>query len=87
MVNAFIDAEDMVFPSFVDMSVAVSTPKGLVTPILRNAETMALHEIELTLASLAAKAREGKLTLEEMSGGTFTVSNGGKKRSERKKRV
>nr|WP_319398447.1 2-oxoglutarate dehydrogenase complex dihydrolipoyllysine-residue succinyltransferase [uncultured Carboxylicivirga sp.] len=77
MVNAMIDGEEIVMPEFHDVSVAVQTPKGLMVPVIRNVETLQLHDIESTLKSLAEKARKGKISIEEMSGGTFTVTNGG----------
>ncbi|CAI5737146.1 unnamed protein product [Peronospora destructor] len=78
-VNAMIDDEhqEIVYRDYVDMSVAVSTPKGLVTPVLKNTESMSFANVEKGLADLAARARDGKLTLEEMTGGNFTISNGG----------
>ena len=76
-VNAMIDGEEIVYNDFVDVSIAVSAPKGLVVPVIRNAEGMSLNEIEAQVAALAAKARDNKLTLEEMTGGTFTITNGG----------
>ncbi|PWA00458.1 hypothetical protein BB558_003465 [Smittium angustum] len=76
-VNARVDGDSIVYSDFFDVSVAVATPKGLVTPIVRNAEQMSLVEIEREIAKLGAKARDNKLTLEELSGGTFTISNGG----------
>jgi 2-oxoglutarate dehydrogenase E2 component (dihydrolipoamide succinyltransferase) len=63
--------------SYCDVAIAVSTPKGLVVPVLRNAETMSFAQIEQAIKDLATKARDGKLTLEEMQGGTFTITNGG----------
>ncbi|KJA23040.1 hypothetical protein HYPSUDRAFT_201608 [Hypholoma sublateritium FD-334 SS-4] len=75
--NASIEGEEIVYRDFVDLSVAVATPKGLVTPVVRNAEAMGLIEIEREIAALGAKARAGKLGLEDMAGGTFTISNGG----------
>lgn len=69
--------DTIVYRDFVDLSVAVATPKGLVTPVVRNVETMGLVEIERAIANLGVKARDGKLTMEDMSGGTFTISNGG----------
>lgn len=69
--------DTIVYRDFVDLSVAVSTDKGLVTPVVRNLETMSLIEIEQAIADLGKKARDNKLTLEDMSGGTFTISNGG----------
>ncbi|BGP15914.1 hypothetical protein JCM10213_003657 [Rhodosporidiobolus nylandii] len=68
---------EIVYPEYADISVAVSTPKGLVTPVLRNAESYNFVEIEREIAGLGKKARDGKLTLEDMTGGTFTISNGG----------
>ncbi|KAG7876900.1 hypothetical protein KL905_005189 [Ogataea polymorpha] len=77
-VNAAIENNDtMVFRDYVDISIAVATPKGLVTPIVRNAESLSVLEIEEAIANLGARARDGKLTLEDMAGGTFTISNGG----------
>ncbi|TYZ58664.1 hypothetical protein PybrP1_003810 [[Pythium] brassicae (nom. inval.)] len=78
-VNAMIDDahQEIVYRDYVDMSVAVSTPKGLVTPVLQNTEAMGFADIEKKLAELADRARAGKLTLEEMTGGNFTISNGG----------
>lgn len=69
--------EQIVYRDYVDLSVAVSTPKGLVTPVVRNAENMSFLEIEQAIAALGKKARDGKLTLEDMAGGSFTISNGG----------
>ncbi|MDB4920840.1 2-oxoglutarate dehydrogenase complex dihydrolipoyllysine-residue succinyltransferase [Mucilaginibacter sp.] len=76
-VGARIEGEEVVYSNFSDISIAVSAPKGLVVPVIRNAESMSLAEIEKAVAALAAKARENKLTLEEMTGGTFTITNGG----------
>jgi 2-oxoglutarate dehydrogenase E2 component (dihydrolipoamide succinyltransferase) len=76
-VNARIEGEEVVYSNFADISIAVSAPKGLVVPIIRNAESMSLADIEKAVAALAVKARENKLTLEEMTGGTFTITNGG----------
>jgi len=76
-VNAQIQGDEIVFADYVDISVAVSTPKGLVVPIIRNAEALSLDEIEKEIARLAGKARDGKLTIPEMTGGTFTITNGG----------
>ncbi|KDR83827.1 hypothetical protein GALMADRAFT_236238 [Galerina marginata CBS 339.88] len=75
--NASIEGEEIVYRDYVDLSVAVATPKGLVTPVVRNAEAMGLIEIEREVAALGKKARDGKLSLEDMSGGSFTISNGG----------
>ncbi|KAI5640818.1 2-oxoacid dehydrogenases acyltransferase (catalytic domain) domain-containing protein [Phthorimaea operculella] len=77
VVNAVIDGNDIVYRDYVDISVAVATPKGLVVPVIRNVQNMTYADIELTIAGLAEKARLGKLTIEEMDGGTFTISNGG----------
>lgn len=76
-VNARIEGEEIVYNDFVDVSIAVSAPKGLVVPIIRNAESMSLAQIEKTVIELATKARDSKLTIEEMTGGTFTITNGG----------
>jgi 2-oxoglutarate dehydrogenase E2 component (dihydrolipoamide succinyltransferase) len=76
-VNARIEGEEVVYNDFVDVSIAVSAPKGLVVPIIRNAESMSLAQIEKTVLELATKARDSKLTIEEMTGGTFTITNGG----------
>jgi len=77
MVNAMIDGEEIVMPEYHDVSVAVQTPKGLMVPVIRNIETLSLDGIESELKNLAEKARKGKIGLEEMTGGTFTVTNGG----------
>lgn len=76
-VNAQIDGDDIVFYDYADISIAVSGPKGLVVPVIRNAETLSLAEIEKEVKRLATKARDNKLSLDEMTGGTFTVTNGG----------
>ena len=76
-VNAFIDGEDLVYHDYVDISIAISTPTGLVVPPIHNVESLRFDEIEFKIKELADKARLGKLTLEEMSGGTFTITNGG----------
>jgi 2-oxoglutarate dehydrogenase E2 component (dihydrolipoamide succinyltransferase) len=76
-VNAQINGEEVVYHDFVDMSIAVSAPKGLVVPVIRNAESMSLAQIEKAVVELAGKARDNKLTIEEMTGGTFTITNGG----------
>lgn len=75
--NASIEGDEIVYHDYVDLSVAVATPKGLVTPVVRNAESMGFVDIEKEIAALGTKARDGKLTLEDMAGGTFTISNGG----------
>ncbi len=76
-VNAEIDGTDIIYKNYYDISVAVGTPKGLVVPVLRNCDGLSLGGIEKGLSELAGKAREGKLSIADMSGGTFTVSNGG----------
>ena len=76
-VNARIDGEEIVYNEFADISIAVSAPKGLVVPVIRNAESKSLAQIEASVMELAMKARDNKLTLEEMTGGTFTITNGG----------
>jgi 2-oxoglutarate dehydrogenase E2 component (dihydrolipoamide succinyltransferase) len=76
-VNARIDGEDVVYHDYADISIAISTPNGLVVPPIRNVESLHFSDIELKLKDLAAKARDNKLSLEEMSGGTFTITNGG----------
>ncbi|WP_276090810.1 2-oxoglutarate dehydrogenase complex dihydrolipoyllysine-residue succinyltransferase [Pedobacter sp. JY14-1] len=76
-VNARIEGEEVVYNDFADVSIAVSAPKGLVVPVIRNAESMSLAQIEKAVVELATKARDSKLTIEEMSGGTFTITNGG----------
>jgi 2-oxoglutarate dehydrogenase E2 component (dihydrolipoamide succinyltransferase) len=76
-VNAKLDGENIVYHEYCDISIAVSSPKGLVVPVIRNAESLSMAEIEKEVAQLAAKARDSKLTIEEMTGGTFTITNGG----------
>lgn len=76
-VNAQIEGEEILYHEFVDVSIAVSAPKGLVVPVIRNADSMTLAEIEQSVLDLAAKARDNKLSIEEMTGGTFTITNGG----------
>lgn len=76
-VNAQIDGNEMVFHDFCDISVAVSAPKGLVVPVIRNAENLSFDQIEKEIVRLAGKARDNKLSIEEMTGGTFTITNGG----------
>lgn len=76
-VNAQIDGEELVYHDYADIGIAVSSPKGLMVPILRNAEKMTFAEIEKGIAALAEKARSGKITMDEMTGGTFTITNGG----------
>ena len=76
-VNAMIDGEEIVYHKYCDIGIAVSAPKGLVVPIIRNAEVLSLAGIEQKIKDLAVKARDNKLTIEEMTGGTFTITNGG----------
>ena len=76
-VNGQIDGEEIVTHDYADVGIAVSSPKGLMVPILRNAERMSLAQIEAKIKELAVKARDGKLSIEEMTGGTFTITNGG----------
>jgi 2-oxoglutarate dehydrogenase E2 component (dihydrolipoamide succinyltransferase) len=76
-VNASIEGEEIVFHDYADVSIAVSAPKGLVVPVIRNAERLSFSEIESTIVGLAKKARDNKLSIEEMTGGTFTITNGG----------
>jgi 2-oxoglutarate dehydrogenase E2 component (dihydrolipoamide succinyltransferase) len=76
-VNAYIDSEEIIYHDFCDISIAVSAPKGLVVPVIRNAESLSMADIEKKVVELAGKARDNKLSLEEMQGGTFTITNGG----------
>lgn len=76
-VNGSIEGDEIVYRDYLDVSIAVSAPKGLVVPVIRNAQAMSFAEIEKTIAEYGKKAKEGTLTVEEMTGGTFTISNGG----------
>lgn len=76
-VNAYIDGDQIIYHDYCDISIAVSAPKGLVVPVIRNAESLSMAEIEKKVVELATKARENKLTIDEMTGGTFTLTNGG----------
>ena len=76
-VNGQIDGEELVYSDYCDVSIAVSTPKGLVVPVIRNAESLSFEQVEKEVVRLALKARDGKLSIEEMQGGTFTITNGG----------
>jgi 2-oxoglutarate dehydrogenase E2 component (dihydrolipoamide succinyltransferase) len=76
-VNGMIDGDEIVYHQYADIGIAVSAPKGLMVPVIRNAESMSLAEIEATILTLAAKARDNKISIEEMTGGTFTITNGG----------
>ena len=77
VVNASTEGNDIIYHDYWDISVAVATPRGLVTPVLRDADQMSFAEIEKTLADMAARARDGKIGIEELTGGTFTITNGG----------
>jgi 2-oxoglutarate dehydrogenase E2 component (dihydrolipoamide succinyltransferase) len=77
IVNASVDGSDIIYHGYQDISVAVSTDKGLVTPVLRDAQNMSFADVEKQIASYAKKAREGGLTLDDLAGGTFTITNGG----------
>ncbi len=76
-VNAYIDGDELVYHDYADISIAVSTPRGLTVPVIRNVESLAMHEIEMKVMELAGKARDSKLTTEDLQGGTFTITNGG----------
>lgn len=76
-VNAMIDGDEIVYHDYADVGIAVSAPKGLMVPVIRNAESMSLAQIEDKIKELALKARDNKITIEEMTGGTFTITNGG----------
>jgi 2-oxoglutarate dehydrogenase E2 component (dihydrolipoamide succinyltransferase) len=76
-VNSMIDGEDIITPKYHDIGIAVSSPKGLMVPVIRNVETMNIAQIELAIKDLAEKARDKRLTVQEMTGGTFTITNGG----------
>ena len=76
-VNAMIDGNEIVYSDFVDIGIAVSAPKGLVVPVVRNAESLSIPQIELEIGRLAKRARDNKLSVEEMTGGTFSITNGG----------
>jgi len=77
IVNASIDGNDIVYHGYFDIGIAVSSPRGLVVPILRDADQMTLAEIEKKIADFGKRAQDGKLTIEELTGGTFSISNGG----------
>jgi len=76
-INASIDGDDLIYHNFFDVSIAVSTPRGLVTPVLRDTDQMSMSDIEKKIRELALKGRDGKLTVDEMTGGNFTITNGG----------
>ena len=75
--NARIDGDEIVFHDYVDMGIAVSAPKGLMVPFVRNAESLSLAQIEIEIARLAQRTRENMLSIDEMEGGTFSITNGG----------
>jgi len=76
-VNAYIDGDQLIYHDYADISIAVSTPRGLTVPVMRNVESMSMADIEKMVVELAGKARDSKLTTEELTGGTFTITNGG----------
>lgn len=76
-INASIDGDDVVYHNYFDISIAVSTPRGLVTPVIRNCDKLSMADIEKTIKDLAEKGRDGKLTVEDLTGGNFTITNGG----------
>jgi 2-oxoglutarate dehydrogenase E2 component (dihydrolipoamide succinyltransferase) len=76
-VNAYIEGDEIIYNDFADISIAVSAPKGLMVPVIRNAESMSFDQIEKEILRLALKARDNKLSIDEMTGGTFTITNGG----------
>jgi len=76
-VNAYIDGDELVYHDYADISIAVSTPRGLTVPVIRNVESLSMAEVEKKVAELAVKARDSKLTADELTGGTFTITNGG----------
>jgi 2-oxoglutarate dehydrogenase E2 component (dihydrolipoamide succinyltransferase) len=76
-VNAQIDGDELIFPQFVDVGIAVSTPKGLMVPVVRNVESKTIPQIEIEIKELADKARNKKISVDELTGGTFTITNGG----------
>jgi 2-oxoglutarate dehydrogenase E2 component (dihydrolipoamide succinyltransferase) len=76
-VNAYIDADEIVYHDYADISIAVSTPRGLTVPVMRNVESMSMADVEKKVVELAGKARDNKLTMEELTNGTFTITNGG----------
>lgn len=76
-INASIDGDDVVYHNYFDISIAVSTPRGLVTPVLRNCDKLSMADIEKEIKALADKGRDGKLTVEDLTGGNFTITNGG----------
>jgi len=77
VLNASVDGNDIVYHGFIDIGIAVGSPRGLVVPIIRNADQLSIAEIEKKIAEFGAKAKDGKLSIEELTGGTFSISNGG----------
>ena len=77
VLNASVDGNDIIYHGYIDIGIAVGSPRGLVVPILRNADQMSIAEIEKKIAEFGAKAKDGKLSIEELTGGTFSISNGG----------
>ncbi len=76
-VNAYVDGDEIIFHDYADISIAVSTPRGLTVPVMRNVESMSMADVERTVSELAAKARDSKLSAQDLTGGTFTITNGG----------
>lgn len=76
-VNAQLDGDEIIYHDYCDVSIAVSTPRGLVVPVVRNADALTFDQIESEIARLAVRARDGKLSIDEMQGGTFSITNGG----------
>jgi 2-oxoglutarate dehydrogenase E2 component (dihydrolipoamide succinyltransferase) len=76
-VNASIDGDEIVYHDYCDVSIAVSTPRGLVVPVIRNAELLTMNQVEAEVIRLATRGRDGKLSIDEMTGGTFSITNGG----------
>lgn len=76
-VNAYIDGDELIYHDYADISIAVSTPRGLTVPVMRNVESLSMADVEKTVVTLAGKARDSKLTAEDLTGGTFTITNGG----------
>jgi len=76
-VNSYIDGDNIVYHDYCDVSIAVSTPRGLTVPVIRNAESLSMADIEKKVIEVAGKARDSKLTAEDLTGGTFTITNGG----------
>ena len=77
VLNASVDGNDIIYHGYIDIGIAVGSPRGLVVPILRNADQMSIADIEKKIAEFGAKAKDGKLTIEDLTGGTFSISNGG----------